>query len=224
MTSHLLINEISILAVAALLVAAAVEDVRRLIIPNRIPLGIIILYPAYVLSTGAPVDWVGGSTLAAGALAIGIALFAFRYAGGGDVKLFVAASLWAGPALFPSFLLVTSLVGAAMAAGMLAHRRLTRPASAPVPAAAQSAERPALREQFPAMATNAMAALAQRRLLGSAIFLVRAAFRRADAEMGAMRAGTEAPSARSAPQRELPYGVAIAAGGIQVVVNLLVGG
>jgi Flp pilus assembly protein protease CpaA len=32
------------------------------------------------------------------------------------------------------------------------------------------------------------------------------------------------PSARSAPQRELPYGVAIAAGGIQVVVNLLVGG
>src|SRR3546814_4520782 len=88
--------EISILAFAALLAAAAVEDVRRLIIPNRIPLGIIILYPAYVLSTGAPVDWVGGSTLAAGALAIGIVLFAFRYAGGGDVKLFVAASLWAG--------------------------------------------------------------------------------------------------------------------------------
>ena len=43
MTSHLLINEISVLAFAALLVDAAVEDVRRLIIPNRIPLGIIIL-------------------------------------------------------------------------------------------------------------------------------------------------------------------------------------
>src|SRR3546814_2382715 len=66
MTSHLLINEISVLAFAALLTAAAVEDVRRLIIPNRIPLGIIILYPAYVLSTGAPVDWVGGDRTSVG--------------------------------------------------------------------------------------------------------------------------------------------------------------
>lgn len=216
MTSHLLINEIAILAFAALLTAAAVEDVRRLIIPNRIPLGIIILYPAYVLSTGAPVDWVGGAALATAALVIGIVLFAFRYAGGGDVKLFVAASLWAGPALFPSFLLVTSLVGAAMAAGMLAHRRLTRPAIAPVPAAVQNADRPSLRQQLPAMATNTLATLAQRNLLGSAIGVVRFAFHRANPEPGA--------TAPQGPRRDLPYGVAVAAGGIQVVVNLLVGG
>lgn len=219
MTSHLLINEISVLAFAALLTAAAVEDVRRLIIPNRIPLGIIILYPAYVLSTGAPVDWVGGATLASSALVIGVVLFAFRYAGGGDVKLFVAASLWAGPALFPSFLLVTSLVGAAMAAGMLAHRRLNRPANARAAAAAEelpTPDRPTLREQLPGMATNALATLAQRNLLGSAVVFVRSALRRPDPDAS--------PAARPAPHRDLPYGVAIAAGGIQVVVNLLVGG
>lgn len=174
MTSHLLVNEIAILGFAALLVAAAVEDVHRLIIPNRIPLGIIILYPAYVLSTGQPVDWMGATMLAAGALGVGLVLFALRYAGGGDVKLFVAASLWAGPALFPTFLLVTTLVGAAIAAGMLAHRRLFGTASLGLAAspAAQAAD---------------------------------------------------AAPARPGRRRDLPYGAAIAAGGTQVVVHLLLG-
>jgi prepilin peptidase CpaA len=187
MTSHLLVNEIAILAFAALLVAAAVEDVRRLIIPNRIPLGIIILYPAYVLSANGAVDWMGAAVLAGGALGVGIILFAFRYAGGGDVKLFVAASLWAGPTLFPSFLLVTSLVGAAFGIGMLAHRRFFGIARASLAASLPGGREPT-------------------------------------ADTGSV-GDTAAPSpARPAPSRELPYGVAIAAGGIQIVVHLLVGG
>jgi prepilin peptidase CpaA len=187
MTSHLLVNEIAILAFAALLAAAAVEDVRRLIIPNRIPLGILILYPAYVLSATSPVDWMGAAVLAGGALGVGIILFAFRYAGGGDVKLFVAASLWAGPALFPNFLLVTSLVGAAFGIGMLAHRRFFGMARASLAASLPGSREPT-----------------------------------ADSGNGS---DTATPSpARPAPSRELPYGVAIAAGGIQIVVHLLVGG
>ena len=185
MTSHLLVNEIAILAFAALLVAAAVEDVRRLIIPNRIPLGILILYPAYVLSATGPVDWMGAALLAGGALGVGIILFAFRYAGGGDVKLFVAASLWAGPTQFPSFLLVTSVVGGAIAIGMLAHRRFFGMARASLAASLPGSREPT-----------------------------------ADAGNGS----AAPPPARPAPSRELPYGVAIAAGGIQIVVHLLVGG
>lgn len=186
MTLQLLVNEIALLAFAALLVAAAVEDVHRLLIPNRIPLGILILYPAYVLSAGGGVDWMGAAVLAGGALGVGIILFAFRYAGGGDVKLFVAASLWAGPSFFPSFLLVTSLVGAAIALGMLAHRR------------------------FYGMARSGLAATPQ----GSQE-------QAGDAGSGAAAA---APPARPARSRELPYGVAIAAGGIQIVVHLLLAG
>jgi prepilin peptidase CpaA len=177
MTSHLLVNDIAILAFAALLLAAAVEDVHRLLIPNRIPLGIIILYPAYVLSAGQPVDWASATMLAAGALGVGFVLFALRYAGGGDVKLFVATSLWAGPALFPSFLVLTSLVGAAIAVGMLAHRRFFG---------------------APDVATAVPSGT------GAA----------AETGAGARRAG---------PRRDLPYGVAIAAGGVQIVVHLLVG-
>lgn len=178
MTSQVIVNEIAILSFAALLVAAAVEDVHRLIIPNRIPLGIIILYPAFVLTAATPVDWMGASLLAAGALAVGLVLFTFKFTGGGDVKLFVATSLWAGPAQFPAFLLVTSLVGAAIAIGMLIHRRRY---SAPSRRLAAAGGPDIARDEVPA---------AQR---------------------------------RRRPTRDLPYGVAIAAGGVQIIVHLMAG-
>lgn len=146
MTPQLLINEIAILVFAALLLAAALEDVRRLVIPNRLPLAIVMMYPAYVLSAPVPVDWSGAAIIAGSALGLGIVLFAYGFTGGGDVKLFAAASLWAGPLFFPQLLLVTGLVGAAIALGMLAHRRFVapRPALTAVgnggPAAADRAE------------------------------------------------------------------------------------
>ncbi|GIK96529.1 MAG: hypothetical protein BroJett029_07380 [Alphaproteobacteria bacterium] len=138
MAPQLLINEIAILAFAALLMAAAVEDVRRLIIPNRLPLAIVLLYPAYVLSAPAGVDWSGAAVIAGAALGLGIVLFAYGFTGGGDVKLFAAASLWAGPQFFPQLLLITGLVGAAIALGMLAHRRFV--ASRPALTAAANGE------------------------------------------------------------------------------------
>ncbi len=172
MTSQLLINEITVLAFAALLLVAAVEDVRRLTIPNRIPLAIILLYPAYVLSAPGAVDWSGAAVLAGASLGIGLILFAYRFTGGGDVKLFVAASLWTGPVLFPKFLLITVVVGGAIGVGMMAHRRFVAP-----------------------RARLATAAAAQ------------------TAGIGARRR-----------ELELPYGAAIAVGGINVAVTLLFGG
>jgi prepilin peptidase CpaA len=188
MTSHLLIHTISILAFGALLVAAAVEDVRGLTIPNRIPLGIIILYPAYVLSANGPVDWTGAAVLAAIVLVVGFVIFVRGYAGGGDAKLFVAASLWAGPALFPTFLVVTAIVGGAIAIGMIAHRRFGRAMQARA-------------EQSAAGTGEGVAGW----LSVNPVTRVYAAL----ASVGA--------------RRDLPYGGAIAAGGIQVVVHLLVG-
>lgn len=176
MTSQLLINELSVLAYAALLLAAAVEDVRRLTIPNRLPLAIILLYPAYVLSAPLPVDWSGAAILAGASLGVGVILFAYRFTGGGDVKLFVAACLWTGPALFPRFLLITTVVGAAIGMGMMLHRRLVAP-------------RARLATAAPGEST-----------------------------------GTGRPPAPRQRQLELPYGAAIAIGGINVAVTLLFGG
>ena len=164
------IDQVVLVLFAGLLLAAAAEDVRRLIIPNRYCLAIALLFPAQVLAATAPVDWLGALVLASVTLAAGIALFALNLTGGGDVKLFAAAALWVGPGLFRNFLLVTTLTGAGIALAMLTQRRLTR--------AAAVAKGPA----------------------------------------------REAPPAVDPGQRAMPYGLAIAAGGIHVAVTLFLKG
>ena len=174
-----LIPKVALLIFAVLLLISAAEDARRLIIPNRYCLAIAFLYPAYVLSTPVAVDWPAAAAVAAAALAIGFVCFLFRVAGGGDVKLFAATTLWAGPSLFPNFLLVTSLIGAGIALVVLARRRLGG-------ALAVSPRRSAGLSPAPA-----------------------AAVARVEAQAGAP---------------PIPYGVAIAAGGLHVAVTLFLKG
>jgi len=179
MTFALLIPKAALLIFAVLLLISAAEDARRLIIPNRYCLAIALLYPAYVLSAPAPVDWPGAAAVAAGALAVGFVIFSFRAAGGGDVKLFAAVALWAGPSLFPNFLLVTSLIGAGIALVVLARRRL----------AGVFAALPRLSAGLPPSAAAVAA--------------------RVEAQAGT-------------PQ--IPYGVAIAAGGLHLAATLFLKG
>ena len=63
----------------------------------------------------------GALAAAAAVFAAGFALFAFRIAGGGDVKLLTAAALWAGPAQIFEFLMVTALGGGLLAAFLAAR-------------------------------------------------------------------------------------------------------
>src|SRR3546814_2742916 len=93
--------EFTILAFAGLLIAAAASDWRSLTIPNRYSLAIVALFPSYMLVTGNA-DWAMHLALGSGAFALGFLLFALRLCGGGDVQLFAAVSLWAGPSLFRS--------------------------------------------------------------------------------------------------------------------------
>jgi prepilin peptidase CpaA len=82
----------------ALMAAAAVEDIRRLVIPNGVIVRLCLLWPLHLAV--AP-----NATMAAGMASIGCAvavffagalLFSCGLIGGGDVKL-LAATLWAGP-------------------------------------------------------------------------------------------------------------------------------
>ena len=85
----------------ALMIAAAVGDFRRLVIPNRLVLALCVLWPPYIAATGAvSLATIPASIFAAAAvLAIGAVLFARGLLGGSDVKLLAAASLWAGPSV-----------------------------------------------------------------------------------------------------------------------------
>jgi prepilin peptidase CpaA len=104
-----------------LMVVAAVEDFRRLVIPNAIVAGLCVLWPLHLAT--APSVTLAGSFGAAGcAVAVflaGALLFSRGLIGGGDVKLLAAATLWVGPASTPALLIATALVGGSLSLVLL---------------------------------------------------------------------------------------------------------
>ena len=97
----------------ALMATAAVEDIRRLVIPNAVIVGLCLLWPFHLAT--AP-----NATMTAGMASIGCAvsvffagalLFSRGLTGGGDVKLLAAASLWAGPDGILPLLALMGLLG-----------------------------------------------------------------------------------------------------------------
>jgi prepilin peptidase CpaA len=101
----------------ALMIAAAIVDFRRLVIPNPLIGGLCVMWLLALETTP-------NATLAAAIAAIGCAaaiflcgavLFARGLIGGGDVKLLAAASLWAGADAVPPLLLLTGLIGGLLA-------------------------------------------------------------------------------------------------------------
>jgi len=106
---------------------AAVSDIRHYVIPNSIPVIVIIAYG--LTASFMPSSFlVGGLLTSLGVLAIGAFFFARGWMGGGDVKLLAAVTLWAGPSLLSLFAVVTCLSGAALAAIMLSPLRRLMPA------------------------------------------------------------------------------------------------
>ena len=115
---HAILPHISLLALlgfVGLLAAAAVSDVKRLTIPNSFCLGILVLYPVFLVAPPSPVDWLGGLLVAGGVLVVGFLLYATGRVGGGDAKLLAVVSLWAGPELLPGLVIITAIAGGGMA-------------------------------------------------------------------------------------------------------------
>jgi prepilin peptidase CpaA len=113
---------LDLLAFAAVLVWAAIGDMRRLIIPNWISVSIAGLFALHVGMSPVPVGILAAVGVAMATLVFGIALFAFNLIGGGDVKLMAAIALWAGPSRMLEFLFVTAITGGLVAAAALLRR------------------------------------------------------------------------------------------------------
>ena len=126
---------------AGLMLIAAVEDLRRLVIPNTVVLGLCTLWPLQLAS--APDISLFGSVnaalCAAAVFAAGALLFSRGLMGGGDVKLLTVATLWAGPSGTPTLLIVTAVLGGLLTLALLLPLAL-RIVFAPS-AAASAAER-----------------------------------------------------------------------------------
>ena len=108
-----------------LVIVAALRDVTSFTIPNWISLALIgAFFPtAFILGLGWPQI---GLHAGAGAVALvaGMAMFALRWIGGGDAKLFAAAGLWLGWSAAVPYLVYTALAGGALALFLISLRSM----------------------------------------------------------------------------------------------------
>jgi prepilin peptidase CpaA len=121
-------TELLLTTLAALLVIAAVVDVRTFTISNRLNLTVALLAPLYWLSV-ALTPWPGIAIQVAAATAVFVVLAGAFYAGmmgGGDVKLAAALALWFPPAATLKFLVWMSLAGGVLTVVLLAWHRSKR--------------------------------------------------------------------------------------------------
>jgi prepilin peptidase CpaA len=121
-------TDLLLLALAAILIVAAIIDVRTFTISNRTNTVVALGAPLYWMSI-ALTPWPGMAIqLAAGGFVFALLAGAF-YAGmmgGGDVKLAAALALWFSPAGTIKFLVFMSLAGGLLTLGIVAWHRAKR--------------------------------------------------------------------------------------------------
>ena len=118
-------TDLLLLALAAILIVAAVIDVRTFTISNRLNLAVALLAPVYWASVALS-PWPGIAVqLAAGATVFALLAGAFYTGmmGGGDVKLAAALALWFPPLGTIKFLVLMSLAGGVLTLLVLAWHR-----------------------------------------------------------------------------------------------------
>jgi prepilin peptidase CpaA len=121
-----LFHQFLMLCFFALILLAALNDIKEFRIPNKISLALLALYPLYVLSSPLPVAWLMALAIGSMVFVAGLTLFFCGLVGGGDVKFLAATSLWAGASLTLPLLVVMGLAGGVLgvtALGILYVRR-----------------------------------------------------------------------------------------------------
>jgi prepilin peptidase CpaA len=118
-------TDLLLVTLAAILVVAAVIDVRTFTISNRLNLTVALLAPLYWVSVELS-PWPGMAVQIAAAatvfLLLALAFFAGMM-GGGDVKLAAALALWFSPFATLKFLVLMSISGGVLTLAVLAWHR-----------------------------------------------------------------------------------------------------
>ena len=116
-----------------LLVAAAIFDLTSFTIPNILPgamLALFLMFLSGMAFSGHPVSWneISGHLMAAGlGLIAGMILFAFRWIGGGDAKLFAMICLWLGWDSMLNYAVTASIAGGLLTLALLSLRGFPLP-------------------------------------------------------------------------------------------------
>ena len=87
-----------------LLIAAAIFDVWKYVIPNFVSVGIVVLFFVASLLIPFQTYWLSHLGTASATFVVGLIVYRFRLMGAGDIKLITAVSLWTGVGNIASFL------------------------------------------------------------------------------------------------------------------------
>ncbi|MBH1991585.1 MAG: prepilin peptidase [Sphingomonadaceae bacterium] len=115
-------------ALAALLIAAAITDLRSRIISNRLNLAVALLAPVWWVACGLDL-WPGMAVqLLVGAVVFALfaGMFALGMMGGGDVKLLGALALWFPWQAVMSLIVLMALLGGAVTLVTVIHHRMSK--------------------------------------------------------------------------------------------------
>jgi len=112
------------------MLAAAISDIRKYIIPNTISIALIAAFAVTFVMSGLGWGVLLNHLMAGfGMLIVGLILWHpdyTGYLGGGDVKLLTAAAFWLGWPVFGHALIYITLCGGVLATGFLLARLLVR--------------------------------------------------------------------------------------------------
>lgn len=115
-------------ALGALLIAAAITDLRARIISNRLNLAVAALAPLWWLANGYALwpDMAVQLLVGAAIFTLFAALFALGMMGGGDVKLLTALALWFPWQAVLSLVVLMALLGGVVTLATVIHHRMTK--------------------------------------------------------------------------------------------------
>lgn len=120
-----MIAQICVLIFTFAVCLAAVWDLRSYTIPNSISIAVAMLWPVYAIAAGLGLEamaYAGATGI--GVLLVGMLGWSRGWIGGGDVKLFSAVALWAGPVGLIPLIVHTGIAGGALSLFWLSSKPL----------------------------------------------------------------------------------------------------
>lgn len=120
---HLWAAQSATVLFVVLVLAAAVLDAWKFIIPNSIVVSLVGLFLVVALISPYDANWIWRLGITLGVFAVVTVGFATKVIGGGDAKLMTALALWTGQEFIIEYLFLTALAGGVVTAVVYVSRR-----------------------------------------------------------------------------------------------------